>query len=316
MKQTVKKITLNVTEQYIIVGGESNHNKPILLFLHGGPGVPELFTMKKEMQYLEEKFVVIYWEQRGAGKSYRVKNLTLAQILLDTEVLTKWLLEVYNQDKLYLMGHSWGTFLGILAIEKSPQLYCAYMGIGQVTNQYEAEQNSLEWIKKEAIKREDKKAIEKLSTLNIPSKSASTKEWSSFLNLHRSYLWKYGGSFYNQKGVLPRLAKNFLFASEYSFLDKIMFLPSAIYSLKQLWADVVGISLFDKIKKVEVPVYIFQGLHDHQVSYTLAKEFIDRLDAPKKRFFVFEHSAHSPHIEENDKFNKYIDEILDTKGNN
>lgn len=315
MKQTIKKITINTTEQYIIVSGIPEENKPVLLFLHGGPGVPELFTMKKEMQYLEEKFVVIYWEQRGAGKSYRVKDLTLEQILLDTEALTQWLLKEYNQDKLYLMGHSWGTLLGMLAIEKSPQLYYAYMGIGQVTNQYEAEQNSLEWIKKEAIKREDKKAIHKFSTLNMPSKNASIKEWSDFLNLHRSYLWKYGGSFYNPKGVLPRLIKNFLFAREYSIIEKIMFLPSAIYSLKQLWADVVGINLFEEIKKVKVPVYIFQGLHDYQVSYALAKEFIDRLDAPTKRFFVFKNSAHSPHIEENDKFNECIDRVLDDRRN-
>jgi pimeloyl-ACP methyl ester carboxylesterase len=315
VEQTIKKIIINTTEQYIILGGESKQNKPVLLFLHGGPGVPELFTMKKEMQYLEEKFVVIYWEQRGAGKSYRVKDLTLEQILLDTEALTQWLLKEYNQDKLYLMGHSWGTLLGMLAIEKSPQRYYAYMGIGQVTNQYEAEQNALEWIKKEAIRREDKKAIYKLSTLNMPSKSASIKEWSDFLNLHRSYLWKYGGSFYNSKGVLARLVKNFLFAREYSIIEKIMFLPSAIYSLKQLWADVVAINLFDEIKKVKVPIYIFQGLHDYQVSYTLAKEFIDGLDAPKKRFFLFKNSAHSPHIEENDKFNECIDRVLDNRVN-
>jgi pimeloyl-ACP methyl ester carboxylesterase len=260
--------------------------------------------------------MVIYWEQRGAGKSYKVKEgLTLEKILLDTEALTKWILEKYNQDKLYLMGHSWGTLVGMLAIQKSPQLYDAYMGIGQVTNQYKAEQNALDWIKKEAIRREDKRAIDKLLTLNIPSKNASTKEWSSFLNLHRSYLWKYGGSFYNPKGVLARLVKKFLLAQEYSPIEKIMFLPSAIYSLKQLWADVIGINLFEEINEVEVPVYVFQGLHDYQVSYTLAKEFIDGLATPKKSFFVFEYAAHSPHIEENDKFNKCIDEILEARGN-
>ncbi len=315
MNSKIKKIQLNNSEQYLIIRGEEKI-KPIMLFLHGGPGVPELFTMKKEMKYLEENFIMVYWEQRGAGKSYRVKGLTLDQMLLDTVALSQWLVKEYSQEKIYLMGHSWGSFLGLLAIDKSPELYYAYMGIGQVTHQYKAEEFSLLWIKEEATRRKDKKAIKKLSKLVLPKIDAPVKEWSSYLNIHRGYLFKYGGTVLDNKGVIFQWVKNFLKMSEYSFLDKLYFIPSAYYSLKQLWYDVVGINLFEYIKKVEIPVYIFQGKYDYQVSYTLAKEFIEELDAPNKELFTFEYSAHSPHIEENKKFNMIIDEIMTRQGKN
>ena len=90
-----------------------------------------------------------------------------------------------------------------------------------------------------------------------------------------------------------------------------MFVPSAIYSLEQLWHDVVGINLFETIERVEVPVYIFQGKQDYQVSYSLAKDFFEKLDAPKKEFFSFENSAHSPHIEESERFNCCVDRVLE-----
>jgi pimeloyl-ACP methyl ester carboxylesterase len=136
------------------------------------------------------------------------------------------------------------------------------------------------------------------------------KEWNRFLNLHRSILWRYGGTFYDNRGKMSAMIKNFIFAPEYSIIEKVMFVPSAFYSMKQLWHDVVGKNLFDFVKKVEVPVYIFQGKYDHQVSYALAKKFIEDLTAPQKYFYTFENSAHSPHIEENEKFNKCIENIL------
>jgi len=309
----IKKIKLGNTVQYLIIRGEEEKPKPIMLFLHGGPGIPELFTMKKEMGYLEEQFVVIYWEQRGAGKSYKVKGLTLEQIVLDTLELSRWLIENYSQERIYLMGHSWGSFLGLLVVQQSPELYHAYIGIGQVTHQYEAEKISLEWIEKEAKRRNDKRAMKKLSKLKIPLVDAPIKEWIRFLNIHRGYIFKYGGTVRETKGIFWKWMKQFFLMSEYSFKEKIFFLPSSFYSMKQLWHDVVRINLFERIKRVEVPVYIFQGTQDYQASYLLSKKFLEQLDAPKKELFTFENSAHSPHIEENKKFNKLLKIILEKK---
>jgi len=120
---------------------------------------------------------------------------------------------------------------------------------------------------------------------------------------------KYGGTFH-QKPNFWKIFKNFLFAPEYTIKDKIKFIPSAFYSLKKLWIDAIDINLFDEIKKIDVPVYIFQGKYDYQVSTELAKKFIEQLEAPKKEIFIFDNSAHSPNTEEYKNFNKRVKQLV------
>ena len=113
---------------------------------------------------------------------------------------------------------------------------------------------------------------------------------------------------------MVKLLKDFIFASEYTLKEKIMLIPSAFYSLRCLWHDVVTTDLFTKVTSVEVPVYIFQGVYDYQVSYNLAKLYLNNLKAPHKEFISFENSAHSPITEEYKRFNKTVIDIV--KGSN
>ena len=286
--------------------------KPVLLFLHGGPGIPELFFMKDEVLELEKHFVMVYWEQRGAGKSY-CKNeceLSLKILIEDTKELAQILCNQFSKDKIYIMGHSWGSLLGLMTVKTYPQFFYSYFGIGQVTNQYEAEKSSLQWVTEQAKNNNNFSVVKKLSNLTLPSKNADTTIWDKYLRIHRKYLLKYGGTFH-QKPNFWKILKNFLFASEYTIKDKIKFIPSALYSLKKLWFDVINTNLFFEIKKVDVPVYIFQGKYDYQVSTELAKKFIEQLEAPKKEIFIFDNSAHSPNTEEYKKFNKRVKQLVD-----
>jgi len=309
---TIEKLQLAGLEQYIIIRAD-DITKPVILFLHGGPGVPEYFIMKKETKELEKNFVMVYWEQRGAGKSYckeRAKcNLTTKQLIEDTKELSSILAKRFKKEKIYIMGHSWGSMLGLLTVSKYPKLFFAYMGIGQVTNQYEAEKESLEWLKKRAIELNDKRGLKKLNNLTLPEQLANVKEWDYYLRIHRKYLFKYGGT-YHKKVSIIKLLKDFIFASEYNLKEKIMLIPSAFYSLKCLWHDVVTTDFFTKVTSIEVPIYIFQGVHDYQVSYSLAKLFIENLKAPHKEFIVFENSAHSPIVEEYKRFNELVINIV------
>ena len=309
---TVEKLQLGGVEQYIIIRADDT-TKPVILFLHGGPGIPEYFIMKKEVKELEKNFVMIYWEQRGAGKSYckdkRKCNLTTVQLMEDTRELSALLAHRFKKEKIYIMGHSWGSLLGLLTVEKYPELFFAYMGIGQVSNQYEAEKESLQWVKKRANELNDQRGLKKLHGLVLPEPQADIKEWDHYLRIHRKYLLKYGGT-YHQKVSMIKFLKDFIFASEYTLKEKTMLIPSAFYSLKCLWHDVVMTDLFSKITTVEVPVYIFQGVYDYQVSYQLAKLYIENLKAPHKEFISFENSAHSPITEEYEKFNKAVIDIV------
>ena len=305
---SVESLELGGVEQHLIIRAE-DISKPVILFLHGGPGIPEYFIMKEENKELYKYFIMVYWEQRGAGKSYCKDrsncNLTTQQLIEDTKELSEFLAKRFNKEKIYIMGHSWGSMLGLLTVQKYPELFHAYLGIGQVTNQYEAEKESLAWIKSRASELNDKRGLKKLNVLTLPAPLADVKEWDHYLRVHRKYLLKYGGT-YHQKVSMLKFLKDFLFAPEYALKEKMMLITAAFYSLKCLWHDVVSTNFHQEVISVKVPVYIFQGIYDYQVSYNLAKTYFDKLQTPQKEFFTFDYSAHSPITEEYERFNRIV----------
>lgn len=309
----IERIKLGGIEQYIIIRGIDS-TKPLLLFLHGGPGSPELGFVKKYNPDLEHDFVVVHWEQRGSGKSYNknipIESMTIEQFISDTKELSEYLIKRFNKDKIYIMGHSWGSYLGIKTIEKYPELYHCYFGIGQVADQYRSERISYEWAKTQAEKKEDKKAMKKLEALDFPEVNAGSNEWKIFLMKERGYVDKFGGGlFHDNNRTLDKLLP-VINAKEYTLGDKMNYGIGSLFSLEHLWDDVITDNLFESIDTVQIPVYLFQGTYDYQTSYIVAKEFYDQLKAPEKQFFTFENSAHCPIFDDTDRFNKMIREII------
>ena len=143
---SLEKITLGGIKQTILIRGHDTKS-PILLFLHGGPGFPEMDIAYKFQRKLEEHFIVVNWDQRGAGKSFSKKipreSMTIEQFISDAHELIRFLRERFDKEKIYLVGHSWGTTLGLLLTQRYPELFFAYVGIGQVVNALESEQISL-----------------------------------------------------------------------------------------------------------------------------------------------------------------------------
>jgi pimeloyl-ACP methyl ester carboxylesterase len=308
---TIEKIKLGGIDQYLIIRGVDS-TKPVMLFLHGGPGSPEIAFMKETNTSIENDFVMVYWEQRGAGKSYSkdipTESMNIAQFVSDTHDLSLILAKRFKKDKIYLMGHSWGSMLGILAAYKYPELYYAYFGIGQICDQYKGEQIALEWAKDQARQKNDKEAIKTLNALSFPDSSASMEKWWEYVKPERDYVNKFGGGpTHGITGMWP-LIKMVLNANEYTFKDKINFMSGSMFSLKTLWLEVVHKNLFNEIDSMQIPVYIFHGKHDYTVPYPVSKEFYEQLKAPKKEFFTFENSAHSPCMEEVEKFNRIVRE--------
>lgn len=310
---TIEKIELGGMEQYLIIRGVDS-SKPVLLFLHGGPGSPELGFVKKFNPGLEYDFVVVHWEQRGSGKSYHkntpIESMNIEQFVSDTKELSEYLIKRFNRDKIYIMGHSWGSYLGMRTIEKHPEFYYCYFGIGQVANQYRSERLSYEWVKEQAAQKNDKKAIEELEALDFPEIDARSKEWLTFLMAERSYVDKFGGGLLRDyKGALDKLLP-IINVQEYTLIDKMNYGTGSLFSLEHLWDDIITDNLFESIDSVQIPVYLLHGAYDYQTSYTVAKDFYRQLKAPKKQFFTFENAAHCPIFDEPDKFNKILREIL------
>ncbi len=310
----IEKIKLGGIEQHLIIRGEDT-SKPVMLFLHGGPGSPEAAFMKHFNTDIEKDFIMVYWEQRGAGKSYSkdipVESMNMRQFISDTRELSEYLAERFEQEKIHLMGHSWGSLLGILTAYEYPELYHAFFGIGQVCDQFKGEQVSFQWVMEQALERNDDRTIRELSKLNFPDSEASVDEWIDYLMIERVYVNRYGGGTVKEITGMWPIIKIVLNSGIYTFSEKINFMNGSMFSLEHLWLDVVNINLFTDIDSMRVPVYIFHGIHDYTTPYPVAKDFYHQLKAPQKEFFTFESSAHSPVMEEPEKFNSIVKEIAE-----
>jgi pimeloyl-ACP methyl ester carboxylesterase len=311
----IEEIILGEQQQYLIIRGV-DAEKPVMLFLHGGPGSPEFAFMKHYNQAIENDFVMVYWEQRGAGKSYSkhipAETMNLEQLVSDTKELSEYLINRFQKEKIFIMGHSWGSFLGIVTAWRYPELYHAFFGVGQVAHQYRAEQISFDWVKEQAGKRKNNKAIKVLAAMDFPDSLASMEEWMDFLMRERKYVQAFGGGITREmKGMWPAV-KIVLNTREYTLSDKLNYMKGSIFSLKNLWPAVIHTNLLHDIDTMQVPVYIFQGIYDYQTPYIVAKDFFDQLEAPEKDFFGFKTSAHSPLFEETEKFNAILRELKKT----
>ncbi len=305
----IEKVMLGGLEQYIIIRG-ADKTKPVMLFLHGGPGSPEVAFIKHYNPEIENDYVMVYWEQRGAGKSYSknipAETMNLQQMIADTRELSKYLAIRFDREKIFLMGHSWGSLLGMQAAYQYPDLYHAYFGIGLACYQFKGEQLSYRWALDQAVEQNDPKAIETLEKLVVPDSTGNIDQWLNYLMMQRRYVNKYGGGTTREITGMWPLVKIVLNSGIYTLSEKLNFMNSNMFSLENLWLDVINTNLFNEIDSMKVPVYIFHGIHDNTNPYPLAKEFVQQLKAPQKGFFPFENSAHSPIMEEPEKFNSIL----------
>lgn len=300
----VVRLNIGGVDQGMLLRGKSTDH-PVILFLHGGPGSPEYMMSENHPLPLDEIATVCWWDQRGAGMSYSkdipIESMTLAQMIEDTAQVARYLCKRFKKEKVYLMGHSWGTFLGTYTAQKYPELFHAYIGIGQVVDQFKSEQLAYDYMLAHARELGDKKMEKKLlkHTLRTPADLNPAYMQSA----RTTGMNKYGiGITRKMKSMLHEAILPLLKTPIYTAKQKANYVKGMMFSQKHLWDDVVNTNLIDKKIKLEVPVYIVHGLYDYQVSHALSKQYFDSLDAPQKHFYTFEQSAHSPLFEEPDRF--------------
>lgn len=305
---SLEKIKLGGVEQWILIRGESISN-PVLLFLHGGPGTSEMALVRKyNIPVLEKYFTIVVWDQRGAGKSYASINptscMTVEQLISDTYELTTLLCKRFNQKQITLVGHSWGSALGILTVEKYPELYDAYIGIGQLVNMQEGECVSYNWTLEQAVKANDKKSIKLLKEMGVPPYSG---DWQKKVIAQRRILGKYGGEVYgSSKGGFFIVLRSLLTATEFSWIDRINFFRGIFASMRLLWPQLYNINLMEQAPELKVPVYFLEGKHDYESPSILTEKYYEILKAPIKKLIWFENSAHFINAEETEKFNEFF----------
>ena len=292
--------TLGGARQYVSVRG-SNLENPILLYVHGGPASVELPLSWSFQRPWEDFFTVVQWDQRAAGKSFPLNDLQAISPTLtpdryrdDAIELIELLRNRYGKRKIFLLGHSWGSVVGLAVAAKRPDLLYAYIGMGQLIDARENETGSYAMVLDQARRDGNAPAVKELEAIApYPGpremdlgKTAIERKWSIY----------YGGlaagrrdsDFYLHLGRL---------SPEYGAADRKAWDDSSDFTMKMVWPKLATLS-FEGLRKVDVPVFLFLGRHDTTTPPGIASSWLDRLAAPAKSVVWFENSAHLPMIEE------------------
>ena len=297
------EVVLGGVPQSLLIRGESIA-KPLLLFLHGGPGYPVSPLSHEYQRDLEKHFIVVQWDQRGGGKSYgsvAPEFMTKENFLSDTHELILLLLDRYKKEKLYLVGHSWGSYLGITTAHRYPDLIHAYIGTGQMVDLLKQETLSHQFILKEAKSRENKQAIDELATIGFPP----YKDIVNGMKTKYSWLVKFGGFLYEEDS-LSLLIYALLTSPEYSVVDMYRYIRGISFSLEEMVKNADGrfwsLSPMDEISELKMPVYFISGEQDQVTPVKLIYQLCKKIKAPKKRLLVLSDAGHFAFYRKNKEF--------------
>ncbi|MBE2281671.1 MAG: alpha/beta hydrolase, partial [Ignavibacteriaceae bacterium] len=294
-------LEINGSLQGLFIKGE-NSNNPVILYLHGG--MPDYFLTEKYPTYLDKNFVMVWWEQRGCGISFNSNqadsNVTLEQLTDDAITLTKYLMNRFNKDKIYLMGHSGGTFLAIHVVDKAPELYHAYIGVAQITDQRESEKLAIQFMLSKSEEINEKKTVEILERVSDFDKGDLPEE---YIKIRDIVMHKLGiGTMREMRNLVTDLVLPSLLFREYTIPEKYnLWAGKSKSGISQNWNRIFNTNLRESKTVFKVPVYFFHGIYDYTCSYNLAKEYFKLIEAPVKGFYTFSESAHSPLFEEPEK---------------
>jgi proline iminopeptidase len=304
---TIERMNLGGVEQWVVIRGKSAR-APILIWLHGGPGSDETGLLRYHNAVLEQHFLVVYWTQRGTGRSYHsdipASSMTLAQFVADLDELIGILKSRFGQQKVVLAAHSWGTNIGVAYAQAHPQNVAAYVGIGQIADSAEGERRAYAFTLVEAKRRGDEEALADLQRIGPPPYPFST------ILEQRVWLNKFGGAWHKPTSLIDLMRTSFK-ASEATWYDLALFNRGQDFSGNALAGEVAGFDWMHQATTFRMPVFIVTGRYDRNTDAELAQEYFAAINAPAKRFRWFEQSAHSPLFEEPQAFNTLmIGEVL------
>jgi pimeloyl-ACP methyl ester carboxylesterase len=301
---SLEQVSLGGVPQWILIRGNSVSN-PILLKLHGGPGQAEMATVGLN-GLLEKDFVVVEWDQRGSGKSAQSiepqSAMNIDQFAEDTRELTEILLKRFEQRKLILVGHSWGSVFGLKTVQKYPALYRAFVSTGQIANYSEGLTVGYRFLVDEAKRRNNVEALEALMKIGMPpyiGHDAHDKReiFGKWLE-HFHTLWHSPEKFDRVGWMISSV--------EYSWPEKLSYTQAAQKSFDLLLPELASLDMTRAVPKVDVPVYFLVGRYDYMAPSEVSQKYFSTLTAPNKKWIWFEKSAHFPQWEETTKFHDVL----------
>jgi pimeloyl-ACP methyl ester carboxylesterase len=304
----IVEVPIGGHDQAIMLRGVSAE-APVLLFLEGGPGGTGIGRIRNSGEGLEKDFVVATWDQRGTGKSYDAleptSTMTVDQMVNDTVEVTNYLRERFAEQKIYLVGSSWGTIIGTLALQRSPELFHAYVGTGQMVDPFETDTLMYAESLKDAQARGDDGLVGALRSLGEPPYD-NTLDYPVAIASNPKLLDYQHGADYNPASGYPVS----LFVGEYTLVQQLRGMAAIAETFHVLYPQLRNTDFRVDIPSLDVPVYLLEGQHEAAGRETLAREWFELLEAPSKRYTVFEKSGHDPPYDEPGHFSKFMANVL------
>ena len=298
----LRSVTVNDADLTVLIRGENKDN-PVLLFVHGGPCCSEIPYVRKYQDELEKDFTIVHYDQRGSGRSYKsgqdYSDVTAKTHVDDLIALTEYVEDYLNKDKVILAGHSYGTYIATQAASLRPDLYEAYVGIGQMSDTIKSELNTLDKCIAAAEEKSNDADAEKLRDLKPSIQNGS-------MIVPRDYVRKYGFAARkiddNRDYVLA-----FLFGTEYNLSDAAGFYTASIKYQDALIMEALDHPITEIVTRINIPVYFVLGRYDGMTSPESAREYLDSLGGEGAReMVIYEESAHYPQFEEKEAFSKWM----------
>jgi proline iminopeptidase len=311
----LERITLGGVDQWIMIRAH-DVNKPVLLYLSGGPGQSDLAYSRVLFDKLSEDFVVVGWDQRGTGKSYTaldpVESMTVDQLVSDTISLSEMLRERFDERKIYLLGESWGSLLGVRAVQQRPDLYHAWLASGQMVSVRETDRRLYHDTIALARHTGDTALLTTMQRFGEPPYADIPYANATVMNQYDRLYAPYSPP----ESTVLRLANAGLgpygvLGQEYALIEKFNVLRGLIDMFSIVYPQLQSLDLRVDVTRLDVPVYIFDGRAELPARRDLMLEWSKALDAPSLRIFSFDNAAHSVAFEQVDAFHaRMIDTVV------
>ena len=290
--QELRSVEIGGIPQWISIRG-SDRSNPILLFVHGGPGSPMMPLSWTFQRPWEDFFTVVQWDQRGAGKTFAAARgrsdpaLSIQRMQSDTEELIEWLLRTYGQKRLFLMGHSWGSILGLEVAQHRPELLYAYIGVGQVVNGRENEVVGYNQVLAQARAADNQQALRELTKI-APYPGTGTTPLEKVM-IERKWDRFFGGMLYGKtEDDDERIGA---LSPDYTARDLASVGRGELLSIQALLPQMAAVD-FNNVTEFKCPVFFFAGVEDRTTPVSLVEEYFAKIQAPAKKLFKVQKAAH------------------------
>jgi pimeloyl-ACP methyl ester carboxylesterase len=303
-------VDINGVRQGMYIRGRDVTN-PVLLVVHGGPGMPDYFLTRDRPIDLEDLVTVVWWDQRGTALSYHrdipPASMTVEQFIQDTLAVTDHLRERFDQEQVLLLGHSWGSLIGIQAAARSPERFAAYIGMAQMVDQRRSEKLAYDHLLAEFRRRGDRRMVRALEAAPVTLEGGPPRRYLTRVRdpaMHRLGV----GTTHDMHSVITGIFVPSLRFPQYTLREKWNLWRGRAFSRSfGLWErEVMRTDLVRQVPRLELPVYFLEGVHDYTCVTSLAQQYLEVLEAPVKRLYLFEHSAHSPLLEEPERVRQIL----------